>query len=367
MWLTVRRKALSGSPPKGDNLDLRVPSRFQAWPLLAIVLAVAVAAMPAAGSGSVTDPSASPSLVWSTWVWVDNAQGQQVQRYGLWIGSADGSRRRLLGEGRDPKISPDGRWIAYSDSRAERTYLMPSTGGSPWLVARDARPLRWSPTSRQLTIADQGRALYVFDLETRRRVRIDGGATIFGVSISPSGDDIVWGRKRGSGSVLDGDVDVFRARLDGSHRQRLTRDGTSGFPVWGPHGIAFGRVRPGTDRHYPIYELWTMQPDGSGPRRVTRMSNLPVVWSADGTRLLTSRYTTSDGVVSVVDMETGTVRPVIRGQFVIPLSLSRNGRSVLAWVLSQVRKPEGDLVRVDRNGRRTTLVRNAGELADWNL
>jgi len=177
----------------------------------------------------------------------------------------------------------------------------------------------------------------------------------------------VWARKAGSGSVLDGDVDVFRARLDGSRRQRLTRDGTSSFPVWGPHGIAFGRVRPGTDRHYPIYELWTMQPDGSGPRRVTRMSNLPVVWSADGTRLLTSTYTTSDGVVSVVDMETGTVRPAIRGQFVIPLSLSRNGRSVLAWVLSQVRKPEGDLVRVDRNGRRTTLVRNAGELADWNL
>ena len=367
MWLTVRGAALSGSPPKGDNLDLHVPSRFHAWPLVAIVLALAAAAMPAAGSGRVTDSSASPSLVWSTWVWVDNAQGGQVQRYGLWIGSVDGSRRRLLGEGRDPKISPDGRWIAYSDSRGERTYLMSSAGGRPWLVARDARPVRWSPTSRQLTIADQGRALYVFDIETRRRVLIDSGATIFGVSISPSGEDIVWGRKRGSGSPLDGDVDVFRARLDGSHRQRLTRDGTSGFPVWGPHGIAFGRVRPGTDRHYPIYELWTMQPDGSGPRRVTRMSNLPVVWSVDGTRLLTSTYTTSDGVVSVVDMRTGTVRPMIRGQFVIPLSLSRNGRSVLAWVLSQVRKPEGDLVRVDRNGRRTTLVRNAGEFADWNL
>jgi Tol biopolymer transport system component len=368
MRLTVRRAALSGSPPKGDNLDLRVPTRSHAWPLLALVFTVAaVTALPAASAGRVADSAASPSLVWSTWVWVENQQGQQVQRYGLWIGSIDGSRRRLLGEGRDPKLSPDGRWIAYSDSHAERTYVMSSTGGRALLVARDATPVRWSPTSRQLTIADQGRALYVFDLETKRRVLIDSGATIFGVSISPSGDDVVWGRKRGSGSVLDGGVDVFRARLDGSHRQRLTRDGTSSFPVWGPHGLAFGRVRPGADPHYPIYELWTMQPDGGGPQRVTRMSNLPVVWSADGKRLLTSTYTTSDGVVSVVDMETGTVRPVVRGQFVIPLSLSRSGRSVLAWVQSQVRKPEGDLVRVDRNGRRTTLVRNAGELADWNL
>jgi hypothetical protein len=66
-------------------------------------------------------------------------------------------------------------------------------------------------------------------------------------------------------------------------------------------------------------------------------------------------------------MQTGSIRPLIRGQFVIPLSLSKDGRSILAWALSPVRKPEGDLVRVDWNGRQTTLVRNAGQFADWNL
>src|SRR5262245_58314693 len=148
MWLTVRGAALWGSPPKGDNLDLRVTNGFAAWRRVAILVAALAAAMPAASSGRVADPAASPSLVWSTWVWVENTQGEQVQRYGLWAGSVDGSRRRLLGEGRDPRISPDGRWIAYTDSLAERTYLMPSTGGRPWLVARDATPVSWSPTSK---------------------------------------------------------------------------------------------------------------------------------------------------------------------------------------------------------------------------
>jgi hypothetical protein len=82
---------------------------------------------------------------------------------------------------------------------------------------------------------------------------------------------------------------------------------------------------------------------------------------------LTSTNSKSGSVVSVIDMQTGSIRPLIRGQFVIPLSLSKDGRSILAWALSPVRKPEGDLVRVDWNGRQTTLVRNAGQFADWNL
>jgi hypothetical protein len=71
--------------------------------------------------------------------------------------------------------------------------------------------------------------------------------------------------------------------------------------------------------------------------------------------------------LSVIDMETRAIRPLIRGQLVLPLSLSKDGSSILAWALSPVRKPEGDLVRVDWDGRRTTLVRDAGQRADWNL
>jgi Tol biopolymer transport system component len=344
------------------------PIRFLASCLFAIVLALAaVDSTTTASPGRAASSTASPSLVWSTWVWVENTPGKHVQQFTLWIGSVDGSPRRVLGQGRDPQISPDGRWIAYSDSRAERTYLVSRAGGRPWLAARNARPVRWSQTSRYLATVDQGRALYVTDVETRRRVTIDRGATILGVSISPSAGDIVWGRKPGRASALDSDVDIFRARIDGSQRTRLTRGGKSSFPVGERQRIAFSRGRSSGDKHFPVYELWTMRPSGRGHQRVTRSSHAPFEWSADGRRLLTSTNSKSGSVVSVIDMQTGSIRPLIRGQFVIPLSLSKDGRSILAWALSPVRKPEGDLVRVDWNGRQTTLVRNAGQFADWNL
>jgi len=346
---------------------VQLPFKFLASSCCAIVLTLgAVASTTTASSGRAASSAASPALVWSTWVWVEETPGRSVQSFTLWIGRVDGSRPRLLGQGRDPRISPDGRWIAYSHD--EHTYLVSSAGGRPWLVARNARPVRWSRTSRYMVSVDQGRALYVTDVKTRRRATIDRDATILGASISPSGKELVWGRKRGrdQGTLVE-DVDLFRARIDGSQRTRLTRGGRSSYPVWGRQRIAFARVRSSGDVHRPVLELWTMRPSGTGLQRVTRTSHAPIAWSADGRRLLTSTSSTSGSVLSVVDVRTGSIRPLIRGQFVIPLSLSRNGRSVLAWALNPRTKPEGDLVRVDWNGRRTTLVKNAGQFADWNL
>jgi hypothetical protein len=89
-------------------------------------------------------------------VWVEETPGRSVQRFTLWIGRVDGSRPRLLEQGRDPRISPDGRWIAYSHE--EHTYIVSSAGGSSWLVARNAQSVRWSRTSRYLATVAQGRA-----------------------------------------------------------------------------------------------------------------------------------------------------------------------------------------------------------------
>lgn len=348
---------------------MQPPIRVLAFCCCAILLAcAAAAATTAASAGGGANATASPALVWSTWVWVEETPGHSVQRFTLLIGRVEGSRPRFLAHGRDPKISPDGRWIAYTDSQAKHTYVVSSSGGPPWLVAREGQPARWSETSRYLATVDQGKALYVTDVRTRRRVTIDRGTTILGVSMSPSGKEIVWGRKRrdDQGSLVE-DVDLFRARIDGSHKTRLTRGGRSSYPVWGQQRIAFARVRSSGDVHRPVLELWTMRSSGTGLRRVTRTSHGPIEWSADGRRLLTSTSTTSGSVLSVVDVPTASIRPLIRGQFVIPLALSRNGRSILAWALNPRTKPEGDLVRVDWGGRRTTLVTNAGQFADWNL
>jgi Tol biopolymer transport system component len=71
------------------------------------------------------------------------------------VQSSGGEARRLIGEGRRPRFSPDGKWIAFWVGQADaacRIYVIPSEGGEPRQIAPDfagAYPV-WSPDSRSL-------------------------------------------------------------------------------------------------------------------------------------------------------------------------------------------------------------------------
>lgn len=336
--------------------------RLLAWCGSAIVV-LAFSGPAAASSAGLPDAVSRPTLVWSTSEMVEETPNHVVQRSTLWIGGSDGSHPRLLGQGQAPRLSPDGRWIAFS--RGLDIYVVPRTGERPWLVARNTASARWSPSSRYLAVfPEQNRVLYVIDIETRGRVTIDRGATICGASFSPSGDEIVWARNRGEGCAAEGSVDLFRARVDGSERTRLTRDGRSSVPVWGSRGIAFARVRPSGDLAFPIYELWIMRADGRGIRQLTRSSHYPLEWSADGRRLLTVTYRRSSAKASIVDVQAGNVRSVVQRKYLFGLALARDGRSVLAWLPTT--SPHGNLVRVGLDRARTILWKDADPIADWN-
>lgn len=299
------------------------PHAFRAWSgtVIAVVLALVLAGTAAAGPEGSRGTASSPVLVWSTSRMAEQGPNHWVQRFTLWIGGIDGSRPRVLGEGLGPRLSPDGRWVAFR--RRTNVYVVASTGGRPWLVARDALPRRWSPSSRHLAVVEHGRALYVVDVETRGRVLIDRGGTIGGASFSPSANEIVWARGPAGRAVSEGG-DLFRARVDGSKRARLTRGGTSVAPVWGRRGIALARVRPSGDAPFPIHELWMMRPRGGGLRRVTRANHYPIAWSSDGRRLLTVSYRRSSGTISVVDVAAARIHSVVRGKVgVRPRALSR--------------------------------------------
>jgi hypothetical protein len=167
-------------------------------------------AMVATGSLHATEVATKRALVWSTSVLVEETPNHWVERFTLWTAAPDASRPRPLGEGRGPRLSPDGRWIAFE--REASVHVVSSAGGRSVLVVPKTRLVRWSPTSRYLAIVgDAVRGLWVVDVRTRRRITIDDDASIYGASFSPSGTEIVWGRgpKDRRGSLIDGDVDLF--------------------------------------------------------------------------------------------------------------------------------------------------------------
>ena len=116
------------------------------------------------------------------------------------------------------------------------------------------------------------------------------------------------GRRIAFVSRRDGNSEVYVMNADGSGKRNLTRDrANDDYPTWSPDGrrIAFlrGRLR-GTarrrDRCYS-YDLYVVNADGSGLRRLTRdtdgskrmRSCSQLVWSPDGRTIYFGRYLVS--------------------------------------------------------------------------
>ncbi len=83
----------------------------------------------------------------------------------VWVGRADGSAppRPLTNDAShnyDPEFSPDGRSIYFTSSREpEGLYRVPSSGGAPELVIRNAYAAKISPDGRTILYGNSGRVL----------------------------------------------------------------------------------------------------------------------------------------------------------------------------------------------------------------
>jgi Tol biopolymer transport system component len=148
-------------------------------------------------------------------------------------------------------------------------------------------------------------ALYDYDLYTARadgseprrlttNPRYDAEGTL-----SPDGKTIVFT------SLRDGDLDIYSMGVDGSNVRRLTRTlGYDGGPFFSPDGtlIVYRAYHPATAQDSADYvgllernlvrpsrmELWVMNADGSGQRRVTSLggANFAPFFHPDGRRIV---------------------------------------------------------------------------------
>jgi Tol biopolymer transport system component len=147
----------------------------------------------------------------------------------------------------------------------------------------------WSPDGERLAF-ERGGDLYTVELDGsgERRFVDDPGHDETPVWVSA--DEILFASDRA------GELDVYRVRPDGSELERLTDDPTDDdHPRPGPNG---GEIVFNSKRHDgETYQIWRMNRDGTGVRRLTVHSewdSYPSI-SRDGRRLLWRRVLSQDG------------------------------------------------------------------------
>jgi tricorn protease len=230
----------------------------------------------------------------------------------IWtVDASGGEARRLTShEGLElfPKISPDGRWIAFSGeySGSRQVFVIPSKGGLPrqltWYNPVGVMPPRggwdnvvldWTPDSRQIMIranrtefGERQGKYFLVNLEggfEKPLPVINGG---FGV-LSPDASKIVftpvdrefrnWKRYKGGRAT---DLWIYNIS-ENTSEQITTFEGTDQIPTWSGDNIFFA-----SDRDLRL-NIWHYNTVTKETKQVTRHTDFDVMWpSGNGDHLV---------------------------------------------------------------------------------
>ena len=220
------------------------------------------------------------------------ANGKLVFSYhnDIWIANADGSNpARLTAHiARDtfPRLSPDGRWVAFSSNRMgnDDVYVIPATGGEPRQLTFNTNNdtvVNWTPDGRRIIFGSSlGAGPFGSPLYT---VSVDGGIP------EPLDMDIAWnGMIKQDGSMIafsrigpsywrkgykgNAAASIYVQDLKTKQITRLTNNDPKTFrdrrhdvyPMWGADAmIYFASERDGT------FNIWKISPKGGQPVQVT--------------------------------------------------------------------------------------------------
>lgn len=245
----------------------------------------------------------------------------------LWISALDGSGLRkisppsttsLANTDMTPAWSPDGRHIAYwsltGESRSSNIWVVQANGTYPLKLtangANNSYPA-WSPDGRKIAFVsdrDGSNDIWVMNADGTQPSKLVGSSgQKSNPSFSPTGDQIVFSRHENGVSTL------MVINVNGSGLRALTtgvfRDGA---PNWGVRGIVFSSNRGGANPD-DDWKTWSIQPDGSGLRKVGDVAGSDPVWMPDGRIAFSDAGITTKALsaISIFDPAAGARRVVV--------------------------------------------------------
>ena len=279
----------------------------------------------------VLDPRVSPdgrTVAYAVWR-IDREANEY--RSAIWLAAMDGSsepRRLTSGERRDgsPRWSPDGRRIAFTSNREldedgkpkpAQLYVMPLDGGEPvklTALEEDVSAPAWSPDGSRIAFSSRVPDPAYREKDPKKRPPRRFTRLQFKL------DDEGW--------TGDRRQHVFTVAADGSAApEQLTHgDFEDGDPCWSPDGgrIAFASAREDDWDLRPVRDLYVVDASGGEPSRLTGGDGATEQpsWSPDGGRIAYLLYPAvfddpRHSQVAVVDVASGQRR-------VLTESLDRN-------------------------------------------
>jgi Tol biopolymer transport system component len=276
----------------------------------------------------------------------------------VWIADANGGSQHRLGRGDFPLLSPNGRLVAARTLNSASGLAIYSTvggGTQHYFPSSDyGLALAWSPDSRYLAVNAGIDGLEVIDTTLHAMTQIPTNGYVEGSFAPTLPDRLVYVSGGGSGR------DIYTTSPTGSGTLRLTHNGRSSYPIWGPKEIAFAGIS----------EIWLMRPDGSHRRRLTHLHAprfggvfpgvLPWFWSPDGRHLIIRDQAPAQ-YTWVVSVPSGRAHSLTLHRSVVFVEgVSRNDRRLLIGGTSGIAT-----ISLRGTGFKP-LINNAGE-ATWNL
>jgi Tol biopolymer transport system component len=268
------------------------------------------------------------------------------QKPHVYYAEDNGSGAHQIGLGRNSRISPDGETVIYekeTKSGAEmRLYSVALGKGqrllNPW---RESFVFAFSPDSTMIAALQgplNGKAtLRIIDLENGKRIKV-GSGYFNGVSFSPESDEIVYGLS--STPDYPPKSDIYKYSIETGKTTKLSRNGTSVSPVWGPTGqIVFARQLGAKSRKYgPANQLFVMNEEGQRISQVTHTEVNPLAqgltplgFSENGNRLLAEFGGQDQSYAVAVNMLTGAEKALTKDPETgfIGTAISADGTTVL--------------------------------------